>query len=52
LVDVEEKKGKPLRLQFGEPLPNGEEVMPHPDRIADCAVAPNSMNGELKRMDE
>ncbi len=52
LVDIEEKKGKALRLQLGEPLPNGEEVMPHPDRIADCAVAPNSMNGELKRTGE
>lgn len=52
LVDLEEKKGKALRLQLGEPLPDGEEVMPHPDRIADCAVAPDSMDGVSKRVGE
>jgi DNA-binding transcriptional ArsR family regulator len=45
LEDLEEKKkGKPRRVVIGEPLPDGDEILPHPNRIADgCAVAPVSM---------
>jgi hypothetical protein len=49
LRNLEDGKGKPQRLVIDDPMPDGEEVLPHPDRILDgCTVAPNSTDeGEV-----
>lgn len=42
LINREDSKGKPQRLIVGDPLPEGADVLPHPDALAHgCAVAPN-----------
>jgi len=36
LVNAETRKGRPARICLGDPLPSGIEILPHPDRLADC----------------
>ena len=45
LRNLEDGKGKPQRLVIDDSMPDGEEVLPHPDRILDgCTVALNPMD--------
>ena len=41
LVDKQEKKGRPAKLEIGEPMPDEVEVLPRPDVLAGngCTVA-------------
>jgi hypothetical protein len=36
LVNAETRKGRPARICLGDPLPSEIEILPHPDRLADC----------------
>lgn len=42
LVNLEAKRGKPMRLQLGDSLPEDTQVIPHPDSLSSCTVACNS----------
>lgn len=44
LVNLEEKRGKPMRLVLGDPLPEDAPVIPHPDLLHGCTVACNSQD--------
>jgi len=40
LVNAETRKGKPVRISLGDPMPAEIEILPHPDRLRDrCSVA-------------
>ena len=36
LVNAETRRGKPPRIRTGDPMPAEVEILPHPDRLADC----------------
>jgi hypothetical protein len=36
LVNAETRKGRPARISLGDPLPADIEILPHPDRLAEC----------------
>ena len=36
LVNAETRKGRPARISLGDPLPAEIEILPHPDRLAEC----------------
>jgi hypothetical protein len=47
LVNNETGKGKPLRIVLGDPLPDDIEILPSPDKLAECctvAVLPEGMD--------
>jgi len=39
LKDLNDRKGRPSELQVGDPLPEGTEVLPEPDKLSGCTVA-------------
>jgi hypothetical protein len=45
LVNEEQGRGKPYRLVLGEDLPDGKELLPHPDDLDGCAVAVETEGG-------
>jgi hypothetical protein len=46
LRNLEERRGRPARLELGEPLPDDLEILPCPDLIEDrCTVARRSGGG-------
>jgi hypothetical protein len=43
LRNLEEKRGRPARITLGDPLPEDQELLPHPSRLRDrCSVAGES----------
>ena len=38
LVNAETRKGRPAQIGLGDPLPSEIEILPHPDRLADCCT--------------
>jgi hypothetical protein len=38
LVNAETRRGRPARICLGDPLPSEIEILPHPDRLADCCT--------------
>ena len=36
LLNAEKGKGRPARISLGDPLPADTEILPHPDRVAEC----------------
>ncbi|MGH7046805.1 MAG: hypothetical protein ACREE2_10530 [Stellaceae bacterium] len=41
LLNAEKGKGRPARISLGDPLPADTEILPHPDRVAECcSLAP------------
>jgi hypothetical protein len=43
LINREERKGKPLRLVVGDPLPDEQVILPDVERLHDCTIAPGGM---------
>jgi hypothetical protein len=39
LRNLEDRKGRPARLVLGDPMPEGIELLPKPDRLHGCTVA-------------
>lgn len=39
LLNLESRRGRPYRLVLGEPLPEEQELLPHPDALKGCTVA-------------
>ena len=37
-LDAETRKGRPAQIGLGDPLPSEIEILPHPDRLADCCT--------------
>jgi hypothetical protein len=44
LINRETRVGQPARLVEGQPLPDDVELLPHPDRLRECAVADGSIS--------
>jgi len=38
LANNETRKGRPARIVLGDPLPGDIEILPHPDKLADCCT--------------
>src|SRR5215469_14304102 len=38
LVNNETRKGRPARIALGDPMPTEIEILPSPDRLADCCT--------------
>jgi hypothetical protein len=38
LANAETRKGKPARISLGDPMPAEIEILPSPDRLADCCT--------------
>ena len=38
LANNETRKGRPARIALGDPLPSNRQILPHPDRLADCCT--------------
>ena len=38
LIDHETRKGRPARIALGDPMPTEIEILPSPDRLADCCT--------------
>ena len=45
LVNAETKKGRPSRISLGDPLPAEIEILPHPDRLAECCTVAGLREG-------
>jgi hypothetical protein len=45
LINRETAKGKRARIALGDPLPDDAEILPHPDKLADCCTVAASTEG-------
>jgi hypothetical protein len=45
LVNRETAKGKRARIAPGDPMPDDTEILPHPDKLADCCTVAASTEG-------
>jgi hypothetical protein len=45
LRNLEEKRGRPAKVTLGEPLPEDQELLPHPDRLRECCSVAVSTEG-------
>ena len=45
LVNRETEKGKRARISLGDPMPDDVEILPHPDKLADCCTVAASTEG-------
>lgn len=48
LTNLEQGRGKPYKLQVGEPLPEDQEILPHPDRLAVAAGECCTVDGQTE----
>ena len=47
LKNLEEKRGRPLRLVLSEPLPEEQTILPEPERLHGCTVVLGGNEEEL-----
>jgi hypothetical protein len=45
LVNNETGKGRPARIALGDPMADDVEILPHPDKLADCCTVAASTEG-------